>query len=377
MSAIEDSPEPVSAKEIARLKSEIHTALHQAQAKSIATGKPLLILAGEVHGSPSSKFLESLIYSEARTIGIKDLSVEFPGYYDTAPSYPMSDSEFDRLNKFQAKFFKHEIHYVDDLYDLATEANHQLIEPRSANIAQNLGAIQSPNLMITGASHLHGIANNADLNKTHTLVIFNTSPDYDLDIIVGLKSIEKKNNYHAFKLHGDPREMDLKSIITTTMSPDESASFMAFLNDSKMIESPEYEKNTLKIFSLTEAMKSEEPYHVDMISNAAYNLKEYDLAARTAALEQKLCYSMPFEKAEKASCSDHEFKQEQRNSTFRTLVAQYTFKVNKPANSPTKTTREEKAIGEMVSVAEHELSQLIAPAAQQPVAADSKTPTPR
>ena len=214
----EPSATPVSAAETERLRTSIHIMLTDAQEKATASHKPLTIVIGELHSSPHSKFIESLIGMEARKLGITDLSVELPARVAGSASPKLSDTQFVDFHLYQAKYAGNSLHYVDDLADLANNSNLQ-IDLRTEYMAGKLATIAAPNVMVTGISHLAGFGTNPVLNATHTVVLFNAAPAYG-PAIPTLQTIENLPNYHAFRLEGDPREMDLRSIVTTTMGQD-------------------------------------------------------------------------------------------------------------------------------------------------------------
>ena len=182
---------PVTPEVIAATREKTHALLKEAQFRSDTSGKPLLILVGEHHLLSSSAMLETIIYQEARVLGIKDVALEA----DKGFLSLISRGQLSRMNlagvqviEKQARYFGTTIHAVDGRMMEAVksmeeemrghvEKDHMAVNSRNESIAANLANIHRPILMITGAKHLAGLLEKKALQNSHEIVTINVSQD--------------------------------------------------------------------------------------------------------------------------------------------------------------------------------------------------------
>jgi hypothetical protein len=192
-------------KEVTAVRKQVHDILTKAQERSEKSGKPLLIMVGENHISAESALLESIIYQEAKALGIQNIALEtskklqprllqMPISKGTITGLVLMSryAEYDHLN----------LHYVDTRGDQITLGTGKSFDPklnsRNETIAANLINIHQPTLMLTGAHHLDGL--NGDLpglQKNYEVVSFNT-----FDKRNDFRSNNKNTPIHTLKLSG-------------------------------------------------------------------------------------------------------------------------------------------------------------------------------
>lgn len=174
-------------REVTAVRKQVHDILEKAHARSEKSGKPLLIMVGENHGSANSVLLESIIYQEARALGIKDLAIEMPSRgkegeeaKKTLESAPLIRSEPGNMSSIfhQGEHFGHTIHFVDGRHKAGEKALFKgaALEYRNETMAANLALIKEQTLLCCGADHLKGLDNLMKRHNTHELVCFDVSP---------------------------------------------------------------------------------------------------------------------------------------------------------------------------------------------------------
>ena len=172
----------VSRADVKKLRLQIRTILLQEKIQADAVQKPMLLLVGEHHESAESALIESIIQSEARTLGVQNLALELAN--------EKSDIEFMSKHLFfnvgrnfsfiNARLNDDTIHFVDThatkmLETLHDPAKRNTSDPywlkkRNENIAANLSNINKPVLMITGLSHIEGLVRRGNNFGTHHVV---------------------------------------------------------------------------------------------------------------------------------------------------------------------------------------------------------------
>ena len=203
---------PEMEKEVAAIRAQVHKILLEAQAFATKHHKPLLIMVGEAHSQAQCPLLETVIYQEARKLGIKDVAFEFSQEMMTAakaiPLTRTTATGHMMLSK-QAECFGAQIHTVDDLHDSGTDENGENVDTRNKPIAQNLANIPRPVLMLTGAAHLKGLMANLALQKSHEIVCFDTSPTLPTE-----HKYRYNNTVHRLHLHSEAAALTLDQVIT-------------------------------------------------------------------------------------------------------------------------------------------------------------------
>lgn len=183
----------VTQAEVDQVREQVHTTLAEAQKRSEASGKPLLIMVGESHSSSDSALMESIIYQQARAaLGVKDMALEMPS--DPAYSSMLTHIDLDRgmmgaaLMYRQANYFGATTHMVDDgavsvmeklekkdFAALINKDDPMYVHERNAIIATNLAAIAHPTMMITGLLHLHELTELTRAKDSHEIVSFDVA----------------------------------------------------------------------------------------------------------------------------------------------------------------------------------------------------------
>jgi hypothetical protein len=178
-------------REVAAVRKQVHDILEKAHARSEKSGKPLLIMVGENHGSANSALLETIIYQKARSFGVKDLAFELPSRGEKSAELKkiLNDAIIARptmsgslLVFKQSLYFGDNQHFVDGRAEeaLKTKLKTQKdirIESRNETIAANLAKIEQPVLLVTGSLHLAGLNNLMNAHATHEVVIFDVGND--------------------------------------------------------------------------------------------------------------------------------------------------------------------------------------------------------
>ena len=146
---------PQMENEVADIRANVRQALHEAQARARASDKPLLIMVAEHHYGATQLLLESIIYQEARALGVKDVAFELPRDNPRLdPSVPMMEREFipSQLGIYkQLLYYADRAHLIDDCHGTGDD------NARNENMAANLNPLSSPTLFLTGGNHFKAI----------------------------------------------------------------------------------------------------------------------------------------------------------------------------------------------------------------------------
>lgn len=295
----------VQPEEIVQAREKIRHQLHIAYAAARNTGKPLLILVGEIHGDPQSLLLETIILQEAHKLGLKHFSRELDGSA-TAPKKVARSNTVD-LIAHQARYYSMNIHYVDDLAKQIYTQNDQALVPRNKNIGDNLSRIGETNLMVTGAKHLAGLSTHPDLIKTHTILTFDVTPDY----------IDFTHSFTRISLPGDARELSFYEILNYGLGNNDALHFRRYLKDNDLEFTQADALTNLKLFPTDAAIKKRNPLTLIIASDAYYDLGEDERAGRLHALASILCKTLPKEQADRLFCNDYTMLTSGKSREFR------------------------------------------------------------
>lgn len=234
-------PQDPVAADIARIRRQVDQRIDAAIAEARRTGKQVLFIIGEQHGTTNGALFESLIYSELNRRNLNQVGIEV-GNGDNVHLTKVTRGEPEGMTLVAGEAMANHdrIRGIDPLYDSTVASTRAGRNPSAVRDARNramAGSIadtRGPLLVIVGRDHMPGIAADPRLTSSRTIVTFDvtdarTGPTPRLAAPPGTMHLQ---------LQSDPRELSLERIVTLSMGdPAAARSFLAS-NGQGTIQSP-------------------------------------------------------------------------------------------------------------------------------------------